>query len=62
MNRSTGENQGYEINRGDKLFRQVPVQHNHHQYFSIPPFIPELESLSKSQLKNLNENEGDIKT
>ena len=27
------------------------------QYFPIPPFIPELESLSKNQIKNLNENE-----
>lgn len=29
----------------------------HPQYFPIPPFIPELESLSRTQIKNLNENE-----
>lgn len=27
------------------------------QYFPIPPFIPELESLSRTQIKNLNESE-----
>jgi hypothetical protein len=27
------------------------------QFFPIPPFIPELESLSQNQIKNLNENE-----
>ena len=26
------------------------------QYFPIPPFIPELESLARNQIKNLNEN------
>lgn len=27
------------------------------QYFPIPPFIPELESLSRYQIKNLSESE-----
>lgn len=27
-----------------------------HQYFPIPPFIPELESLARNKIINLNEN------
>ncbi|XP_046440442.1 vacuolar protein sorting-associated protein 37A-like [Daphnia pulex] len=32
-------------------------QFSQQQYFPIPPFIPELESLSRNQIKNLSENE-----
>lgn len=35
----------------------LPSQFSQHPYFPIPPFIPELESLSRVNLKNLNENE-----
>lgn len=34
-----------------------PSQLSQHQYFQIPPFIPELESLSRNQIKGLNESE-----
>ena len=60
MNKSI-ENQGYinEMNRGEKPLR--PVQRTQQQlfpqYFSIPPFIPELEQLTFEQLSKLNENE-----
>jgi hypothetical protein len=56
MNKST-ENQGYlnEFKRGEKSLR--PVQRFNPQYFSIPPFIPELEQLTFEQLSKLNENE-----
>lgn len=35
----------------------LPSHLSQPQYFPIPPFIPELESLSRSHIKSLNENE-----
>lgn len=59
MSKST-ENLLYlnEMKIGEKPLRpmQRTMQFNP-QYFSIPPFIPELEQLTFKELSKLNENE-----
>lgn len=42
---------------GSETFPSASQQLSQQQYVPIPPFIPELESLSKNQIKNLSEHE-----
>ena len=48
--------QEYQNNKKSSEMFQSSSQFSQPQYFPIPPFIPELESLSQSQIKCLNEN------